>query len=111
MTDEYHPELAGYDPGDGRRAHSAMRVRVLRVMVTLGLVGLILPGVLITITTQIATADEACSRVVAQGAPDAVGSAARFELGGPEGPGWYCYAVQFGGIEVLLRSIGLIPGL
>jgi len=30
---------------------------------------------------------------------------------GPEGPGWYCYSVRFGGTEILLRSLGLIPGL
>lgn len=111
MTDEYHPELAGYDPGDARRPQSATRLRVLRIMVVLGLVGLILPGLLFTVGTQLSTATAACEIVVRDAVPDATGSSARFEPGGPEGPGWYCYAQQYGDTEVLLRFLGLIPGL
>lgn len=112
MTDdEYHRELADYDPGEGSPVHSVARRRALRIMVTLGLVALILPGVLVTISTQLSTAAAACRVVVAQAAPDSVGSSARFELMGAEGPGWYCYAQRFGGSEILLRALGLIPGL
>jgi hypothetical protein len=111
MADEYHPELAEYDPDESRPSRSVARVRVMRVMVVLGLAGLLLPGVLVTIGTQLSTADAACRIVVAASAPDSVGSAARFELLGAEGPGWYCYAERFGGGEILLRSLGLIPGL
>lgn len=111
MADEYHPELAEYDPGENRPVHSATRTRVLRVMVVLGLTGLVLPGVLVTISTQLSTADAACRIVVAAAAPDSVGAVARFELTGAEGPGWYCYAQRYGGGEILLRSLGLIPGL
>jgi hypothetical protein len=111
MTDEYHRELAEYEPGDGRPVHSARRVRALRIMVMVGLAGLLLPGLLVTVSTQISTAGAACEIVVAQSAPDSVDAAARFELTGAEGPGWYCYARQYGGSEILLRSLGLIPGL
>jgi hypothetical protein len=111
MADDYHPELAEYDPDESGRSRSATRMRVMRVMVVLGLAGLLLPGVLITIGTQISTADAACRIVVAAAAPDSVGSVARFEVLGAEGPGWYCYAERFGGSEILLRSLGLIPGL
>jgi hypothetical protein len=111
MADEYHPELAEYDPDESRPSRSATRTRVMRVMVVLGLAGLLLPGVLVTIGTQISTADAACRIVVATAAPDSVGSVARFELLGAEGPGWYCYAERFGGGEILLGSLGLIPGL
>jgi hypothetical protein len=65
----------------------------------------------VTVSTQIATAGAACTIVVARSAPDSVGADARFELTGAEGPGWYCYAQQYGGSEILLRSLGLIPGL
>ncbi|MEO8261408.1 MAG: hypothetical protein ABI566_02465 [Pseudolysinimonas sp.] len=108
--DEYHPELAEYEPGESRPGRAA-RVRVLRIMVVLGLAGLLLPGLLVTIGTQLSTADAACRIVVAASAPDSIGAVARFELIGADGPGWYCYAQQFGGTEILLRSLGLIPGL
>jgi hypothetical protein len=111
MADEYHPELAEYDPEESRPVHSATRTRVMRVMVVLGLVGLLLPGLLVTVSTQLSTADAACRIVVAASAPDSVGAVARFELTGADGPGWYCYAQRFGGGEILLRSLGLIPGL
>jgi hypothetical protein len=111
MTDEYHRELAEYEPGDGRPVHSAARRRALRIVVVIGLVALVLPGVLVTVSTQIATAGAACRIVVAKVAPDSVAAVARFELTGGDGPGWYCYAERFGGEEVLLRSLGLIPGL
>jgi hypothetical protein len=111
MTDEYHRELAEYDPGDGRPVNSVARVRALRIMVVLGLIGLLLPGLLVTVSTQLATADTACRIVVVQTAPDSVGSTARFELAGGDGPGWYCYADRFGGDQLLLGFLGLIPGL
>jgi len=111
MSDEYHRELDEFEPGDGRPVHSVARRRVMRIMVTLGLTGLVLPGVLVTISTQISTAAAACRIVVGNAAPDSLGSDARFELAGAEGPGWYCYAQRFGGGEILLRSLGLIPGL
>ena len=109
--EEYHPELAGYEPGESRPGRSATRLRVMRIMVALGLTGLLLPGLLVTIGTQLSTADAACRLVVAASAPDSIAAVARFELFGAEGPGWYCYAQQFGGSEILLRSLGLIPGL
>jgi hypothetical protein len=111
MTDDYHRELADYEPGDARPSRSVVRRRVMRVMVVLGLVALILPGLLVTVRTQGATAAAACGIVVHQEDAEAIGSTTRFELTGPDGPGWYCYAVRFGGVEILLRSLGLIPGL
>ncbi len=111
MTDDDPRELADYEPGDARPLRSVVRRRVMRIMVALGLAGLVLPGVLVTIGTQISTADAACRFVVGSTDPEAVDAIARFELAGAEGPGWYCYAVRFGGAEILLRSLGLIPGL
>lgn len=109
-NDDYHPELAGYEPGEVRPSRSVVRQRVMRTIGALGLVALVLPGLLVTIRVQGSTAAEACRIVVATQDAEAIGSRSRFELG-PEGPGWYCYAVRFGGAEILLRSLGLIPGL
>ncbi|HWM35158.1 MAG TPA: hypothetical protein VNR36_13100 [Pseudolysinimonas sp.] len=111
MSDEIPRELAEYEPGDRRPSRSARRLRAMRIVVTIAVAGLILPTLLVTIGTQISTADRACRIVVATLAPDSVGATARFELGGAAGPGWYCYAEQYGGTELLLRSLGLIPGL
>jgi len=107
--DEQHPELAGYEPGDGRPLRHPMTLRVMRIVVILAIAGLILPTVYSTVTTNISTANRACGIVVAQTAQDAVSANARFEILGHDGPGWYCYAVAFNGTEVLVRALGPIP--
>lgn len=108
--DDTHPELAGYEPGDGRPLRHPLTLKVMRIVVILAIAGLILPTVFSTVSTNISTASRACDIVVAQQAPDAVSSAARFELlSQPDGPGWYCYAVGFDGREVLLQFLGAIP--
>ncbi len=109
--DDDHPELAGYEPGELRPSRSARRRRAMRIIGAVGLTALVLPGVLVTIRVQGSTAAEACRIVVGTQDEEAIGSRTHFELTGPEGPGWYCYSVRFGGTEILLRSLGLIPGL
>ena len=52
MTDDDPRELADYEPGDARPLRSVARRRVMRIMVALGLTGLVLPGVLVTVGTQ-----------------------------------------------------------
>jgi hypothetical protein len=109
--DDDHPELAGYEPGEVRPSRSVRRMRAMRIIGAVGLTALILPGLLVTILVQGSTASAACRIVVEAEDSEAIGSTTRFELTGPEGPGWYCYAIRFGGTEILLRSLGLIPGL
>ncbi|MBX3194761.1 MAG: hypothetical protein R2717_04690 [Schumannella sp.] len=111
MTDEIPRELAEGDQGDARRPVSARRQRVMRIVVTIALACLVLPGLLSTVVVQVSTADDACRIVVAATAPDSVGWEARFELAGAAGPGWYCYAQRFGGDEIMVRALGIIPGL
>lgn len=107
--DDDEPELAGYEPHErplrGRRFTIAMRV-----VVVLGLVGLILPGILVTISTANRTAAASCAVYAAYYAPESTASEARFELVSPAGPGWNCYAQHFGGNETLVATLGLIPG-
>ena len=109
MTSNY-PELDGYEPSDGRPLPSQRMLRPMRFLVIIGVIALILPGILVTISTATHTADVSCSRVVVRDAPYAIGSDARFELVGPEGPSWYCYAEVRDEPEVLLAALGLIPG-
>ena len=103
------PELAGYEPVD-RPLRPAYLQTVMRVVVVVGLVGLILPGILVTLGTANRTANATCAAYTAFYAPEAVGFTTRFEFFGAAGLGWNCYAEAFGGDEVLVKSLGLIPG-
>ncbi|MET0713721.1 MAG: hypothetical protein ABWY57_02310 [Mycetocola sp.] len=107
---DYHPELDGYEPNDGRPLASQRILRPARILIVLGILGLVLPGILVTASTATRTADRSCSIVVARDAPFASGFDARFEFAGPEGPSWYCYALVLDEDDVLVGSLGLIPG-
>jgi hypothetical protein len=110
--DEYddEPELAGYQPHGDRPLRSPHLTTVMRVVVVVGLVGLLLPGILVTLSTASRTATVTCSVYTAYYAPEAVSYSARFELVSAAGMGWNCYAVEYGGDELLVRSLGIIPG-
>ena len=110
--DEYddEPELAGYEPHGDRPLRSPHLMTVMRVVVVLGLVGLLLPGILVTVGTANSTAQRACSAYVGYFAPEASSFTARFEMFSAAGMGWNCYAVDYGGDELLVRSLGIIPG-
>jgi hypothetical protein len=104
------PELAGYQPHGEKPLHSRHLYTVMRVVIVIGLIGLVLPGIVITIGTANRTAESTCAIYTQYYAPEAVGFSARFELVSASGLGWNCYAEQFGGGEVLVQSLGLIPG-
>jgi hypothetical protein len=107
--DDDSPELAGYEPTGDRPLRSRRAQTLMRVVVILGLLGLLLPGILITASTAANSAERACEYYVAQTVPGGATSSVRWELGGPEGPGWNCYADRFGGRELYVRGMGLIP--
>ncbi|WP_309711606.1 hypothetical protein [Pseudolysinimonas sp.] len=107
--DEDPPELRGYVPNDDRPLRHPLTLRVMRIVIVLGVIGLVVPGLYATIALQARTAEAICARAVSSGTIDA-DPVARFELFGPGGPSWYCYAREFGGREVLIGSLGLIPG-
>jgi hypothetical protein len=86
-------------------------VKVTRVVIVIAVVALVLPGIVYTVGVQMQTAAAACRIVVQAGDQAATGSVARFESWGGNGPGWYCYATSFDGSELMLRALGLIPGL
>jgi hypothetical protein len=114
MTDsekfESHPELEGDDSDEGP-VRRPTRLRFLRIVVIIGVAALVLPSIISTVGVQARTANAACAIVVAALAPGAVSLSARFELFGGSGPGWYCYATDFTGVETLMRPLGFIPGL
>jgi hypothetical protein len=107
--DEDPPELRGYVPNDDRPLRHPATLRVMRVVIVLGVIGLVVPSLAAIVSLQSRTATAICSGAVNGGTVDA-DPVARFELLGPAGPSWYCYAREFGGRETLIGSLGLIPG-
>jgi hypothetical protein len=110
FDDEFEPELAGYEPHGDRPLRSPHLVTAMRVIVVVGLIGLVLPGILIGLSTANNTAQRSCEIYTTYLAPEAVTFSARFELFSASGMGWNCYAVGFDGTETLLATMGLIPG-
>lgn len=108
MTDE-HPELAAYEPHEGRPLRGPRTLLAMRVIVILGIIGLILPGMITIVTVSTATATRACAAWVKYEAPDAAASSVRFELFGPGGAGWQCYTVGAFGGDRRVASLGIIP--
>ncbi|MEO6944656.1 MAG: hypothetical protein ABI053_08095 [Lacisediminihabitans sp.] len=105
-----HPELAGYDPADDRPLGGRRRMLIMRTLVILGVIALVLPGIVTTISVSSATANASCATWVHYSAPDASGASARFELFGAGGIGWECYTVGAFGGDRHVASLGLIPG-
>jgi hypothetical protein len=107
--EEDPPELRGYVPNDDRPLRHPATLRVMRIVIVLGVIGLVVPSLAVTIGLQTRTATAICAQAVA-GAPLDADPVARFQIVGPAGPSWYCYAREFGGRETLIGSLGLIPG-
>ena len=105
--DDDPPELRGYVPSEGRPLRHPMTLRIMRITIVLGILGLVVPSLYATIALQARTAGILCERATQPIGADPV---VRFEITGPAGPSWYRYAREFGGDEVLLGSLGLIPG-
>jgi len=108
MTHE-HPELSGYEPGDERPLRSRRLVFAMRVIVIVGIIALVLPGIITIFSVGGNTADRSCTQWVAFARPDATGSSARFEFFGPGGVGWQCYSIGGFGDDQLVASLGIIP--
>jgi hypothetical protein len=104
------PELVGYDPGDGRPLRSPRMLLAMRVVVSLGIAGLVLPGVIGTALINARDAAESCKRWVRYESPND-SSSVSFELMGAHGSGWQCYTSSnsFGGSQ-FVASLGWIPG-
>jgi hypothetical protein len=106
-----HPELSGYEPNDSARPLRGRRMVLLtRIVVVLGLVALIVPGILTTLSIASATAARACGQAVARYYPLSEDIDARFEFAGPGGLGWQCYAIDQNERATFVLPLGIIPG-
>lgn len=90
--------------------YSRRRRQVMRFVVLLAIAALVLPGVIVTWSTQVRTADYACQIAVEYYAPGASGSRASFDLFPSELVGWNCHAVMFDGQEFFVAHLGVVPG-
>ena len=109
MTDD-HPELSGYEPNENYRPlRGKYFATLLRIVVVLGLIALIVPGVLTTMRVASDTAANACATAVTQFYPFAVDFDARFDFAGPGGLGWQCYAIDQNERETFVTPLGIIP--
>ncbi len=96
---------------DDRPLYSRRRKNALRAVVIIAVGAMLLPLVASLFTVNISTADAACAQAVAYAVPDAASSSARFEVFGPGGIGWECYAVGGFSGDQFVVSLGLIPGM
>lgn len=98
------PELAGYVPNEGMPGRRR-QLRIARVVIVVGIVALVVPGVLGTWQLAGESAARSCAdydRMLSRAEPSVAG----FELFGPGGPGWYCMDAARG---TALIGLGLIP--
>ncbi|TFC90959.1 hypothetical protein E3O65_06280 [Cryobacterium breve] len=110
MMSDDHPELSGYEPQDAARPLRSRRtLALMRIVVVLGLVALIVPGILTSVQIASTTADNACSVATARYYPVAIAFDARFDLAGPGGFGWQCYAIDINERETYVIPLGIIP--
>lgn len=107
--EDYHPELANYEPHE-RPVRSNRRMFVLRALVFVAIAGLVLPGVVTTVTFANSSAQAACDLWVNSQVPQQHRDYAKFEVFGEGIVGWECYAVTADG-TVHSTSLGLLPGL
>lgn len=109
MSDNY-PELSGYEPNDNYRPLRGKHfTSILRVVVVLGLIALVVPSVLTTMRVASDTASSACASAVIRYYPSAIDFDARFEVAGPGGFGWQCYAIDLNERETYVLPLGIIP--
>jgi hypothetical protein len=87
-----------------------VRRRIMQIVVSLAIAALVLPGFIVTWSTQVRTANFACQIAVDYYAPGASAAKASFSVLNLAIPGWNCYAVMFDGSEAFVAHLGVIPG-
>jgi len=102
---------AADDEHDDRPVRGPRRQRILRVVVLVALSALVLPLVLSLANVAHAAASRACAITVNRYDASAMGSRVTFDLFGPGGAGWLCFADQPGRGDRLLANLGVIPAV
>ena len=108
--EDYHPELAEYEPHQPRPKRTRARQNLLRAVVLVAITALVLPGLITTFTFASSTADAACAAWAQSQVAEQHRTEVTFELMGKGVIGWECYVITATG-ERHLTSLGLLPGL
>ena len=95
-------------PDDTAPLYSRRRRAILRVTVLVCVAALLLPGILSLYSHFAAFAHAACVRAAVFSDPGTRSVRASFEVLGPGGIGWECYATGASG-ERHVASLGLFP--
>ncbi len=109
MTESIPEELEPDD--DPRPLRSNRRMRVLRLVALVGLGLLVLPGLLGTFGQAGRSADYACELARQYYAPNAASVEAQFRIFPLEAAGWQCFVPLEGNQELLIATLGPIPGM
>jgi hypothetical protein len=96
---------------DDGPVRGARAQRTLRLVVLVALGALVLPLVLSLANVAHGAASRACALTVNRYDASATGSRVTFDLFGPGGAGWLCFADQRGGDDRLLANLGMIPAV
>lgn len=94
--------------GDDQPLYGRRRRTILRITVLVCVAALVLPGILSIASHYWAFAQTACNRAAVFSDPTARTARASFEVFGPGGIGWECYATNAAG-ERHVVSLGLFP--
>lgn len=105
------PDFPPDESSDDTPLHSVRRRRIIRAIAMVSMAALVVPSAIGTIVQARASAVYACNLVGASVAPDALAIEPRFRLTPISAAGWQCFAVFFDGTEVLIATLGPIPGL
>ena len=109
MSEETPDELFADD--DNRPLRSTKRRRVLQIVAIVGLGLLVLPGLVGTFGQASRSAVYACEIARQYYAPNAPSVEVRFRLVPLDAAGWQCYVPVGGNQELLIATLGPIPGL
>ncbi|QEO15407.1 hypothetical protein FLP10_13950 [Agromyces intestinalis] len=107
-ADDWHPELAAADD-DEWPARGDRRRRMLRGVVFVALAAMVLPIVLSLYGVAYNAAARSCVAVARAFDAGSTGAHVAFDLFGPGGPGWLCYA-ESPHDSRLVANLGVIPG-
>lgn len=105
-----HPELDEYEPHGDRSLWSKRRQRIIQVGALVGIALLVLPLVISQQSLADRSAQRWCAIWVAYELSEPATPLARFQVFGPSGLGWECYATTTVGGDRYLGPLGIIPG-